>query len=232
MSDINLLVIEDNRLLREGIQEMIGKQPNFNVQTAPGNGENVIKLIDDQKTDVLLMDIGLPKQQQDVLGLLLSLKEQFPELKIIIMGLIPKQDEIIELIETGVSGFVLKDATLEDFLGTIRSVAQGEKVLPNTMTKSLFSIIVDHGIKQYGASKLIETVRMTRREQEVVALIADGLSNKEIADKLSLSTYTVKSHVHNILEKMALTTRVQIAIYAHTNYDSSVTAKNTPPSDN
>ena len=184
-------------------------------------GENVIKVIRDQVTDVILMDISLPKRNN--IDLLISLKETFPEIKIIMMGLVPIQEEVIQYIEIGVSGFILKDATLDDFIRTIRSVASGDKVLPDTMTKSLFSIIIEHGIAQYGASKLIVSVRMTKREREVVALIADGLSNKEIADKLNLSAYTVKSHVHNILEKMALNTRVQIAIYANTNEDYNKT---------
>ena len=217
MKEINLLIIEDNRLLREGIKSMIGTQPDIKVETSTGNGENLLKVIKDQKTDVLLMDIGLP--QHNNIGLITTLKVKFPDIKIIIMGLVPIQEEVLQFIEVGVSGFILKDATFEDFLGTIRSVVDGEKVLPSNMTKSLFSVIVDNGIKQLGASKLIESVRMTRREREVVELIANGLTNKEIADKLSLSAYTVKSHVHNILEKMALNTRVQIAIYAHTSED-------------
>ena len=227
MKEINLLVIEDNRLLREGIKAMIEEQPDFKVETASGNGENLLTIISAQRPDVLLMDLGLPNH--DNIDLFTFVETTFSEIKIIMMGLMPTQQEVLQFIEAGVSGFILKNATSEDFLGTIRSVAGGEKVLPSPMTKSLFSIIVDNGIKQYGASKLIESVRMTRREREVVALIADGLSNKEIADKLNLSAYTVKSHVHNILEKMALNTRVQIAIYAHSNEDYNKTAGSTPP---
>ena len=82
------------------------------------------------------------------------------------------------------------------------------------MAESLFSQIVDSGVKKMGPSKMIQSVKMTNREREIVALIAEGLANKEIAFKLSLSIYTVKSHVHNILEKMALNTRVQIAMHS------------------
>ncbi|MFA6472374.1 MAG: response regulator transcription factor [Candidatus Latescibacterota bacterium] len=229
MKDINLLIIEDNRLLREGIKAMIEKEPNFQVETASGNGENILKVICAQKPNILLLDIGLPKH--DNVELLISLKARFPEIKIIMMGIVPIQEEILQFIEAGVSGFIVKDATIEDFLGTIRSVADGEKVLPSNMTKSLFSVIVDHAIKQYGASKLIESVRMTRREREVVTLIADGMTNKEIADKLNLSAFTVKSHVHNILEKMALNTRVQIAVYALSSEDFNKIPDSTPPND-
>ena len=229
MIEINLLIIEDNRLLREGIKAMIDIQPDFKVETAPGNGENVLKIISAQRPDVLLMDLGLP--EHNTVEFVISLKARFPEIKIIMMGLVPIQEEVLQFIESGVSGFILKDATIENLLETIRSVAHGEKVLPSTLTKSLFSVIVDHGIKKHGTSKLIQSVRMTRREREVVALIANGLTNKEIADTLHLSIYTVKSHVHNILEKMALNTRVQIAIYASSSKDFNKTDGSTPPND-
>ncbi len=229
MKEINLLIIEDNRLLREGIKTMIENYPDFKVGTAPGNGENVLKVISFQKPDVLLIDISLP--EHDNMDILTSIKAKYPEMKLIMMGLVPIREDILQYVEAGVSGFILKDATIEDFIGTIRSVFNGEKILPSILTKSLFSIIVENGLKQYGASKLIESVRMTRREREVVTLIAEGLTNKEIADKLHLSAYTVKSHVHNILEKMAMNTRVQIAIYARSNEDFKNAVGSTPPND-
>ena len=132
------------------------------------------------------------------------------------MDLVPVQEEVFEFVQAGVSGFILKDASVDDFLRTIRSVAGGNKVLPPHLTGSLFSQIVEHAVSGPKKFSLIKSVRMTKREKQVIELIADGLTNKEIAQKLHLSTYTVKSHVHNILEKLALHTRVQIAKYAHT----------------
>jgi DNA-binding NarL/FixJ family response regulator len=110
-------------------------------------------------------------------------------------------------------GFILKDATLAEVLETIRAAAQGMKILPPLLTGSLFSHVVDHAIRK-GKGNLREGVRMTKRERETIVLIAEGLSNKEIAGRLNLSTYTVKSHVHNILEKLALHSRLQIATFA------------------
>ena len=138
------------------------------------------------------------------------LARETPNLKVIGMGLIPTQADIMEFVEAGASGFILKDATVEDFLGTIRSVAHGGKVLPPLLTGSLFSHVVDYALNQ-GKVRLNRTVRMTSREREIIALIAEGLSNKEIASRLNIATYTVKSHVHNIMEKLALHTRLQIA---------------------
>jgi len=131
------------------------------------------------------------------------------------MDLIPLQADVLEFVEAGVSGFILKDANEKDLYETIRSVNQGLKVLPTHLMGSLFSQIVEHAINGSTTSVIIESVRMTKREKQVIELIAEGFTNKEIAQTLHLSTYTIKSHVHNILEKLAIHTRVQIANYAH-----------------
>ncbi len=214
MKKIRLLVIEDNRLLREGISAMIKEQSDMKVTAAIGTGENILEKINTLKPDVTLLDLGL--RNQNSLQVVKSVRKKFPSTKIIVMDLVPVHEEILEFVQAGVSGFILKDATVNDFLKTIRSVAEGNKVLPNNLTDSLFSQIVEYAVRGPKSSSLIKSVRMTKREKQVIELIADGLTNKEIAQKLHLSTFTVKSHVHNILEKLALHTRVQIAKYAHT----------------
>jgi DNA-binding NarL/FixJ family response regulator len=213
MKKIRLLLIEDNRLLREGLTAMLKKQQDMNVVETVGNGENILAIMKKQKPEVLLLDLGL--RSRSSLNLVKLVKSNFSAAKIIIMDLLPVQADVFEFIQAGVSGFILKDATVNDFLKTIRSVAKGQQVLPPNLTGSLFSQIVEQAINGSSPSALIDSVRMTKRERQVIELIADGHTNKEIAQKLHLSTYTVKSHVHNILEKLALSTRVQIAKYLH-----------------
>jgi DNA-binding NarL/FixJ family response regulator len=130
------------------------------------------------------------------------------------MDLLPVNEEIVEYVNVGVSGFVLKDASFDEFIATIRSVATGKKVLPPRMTESLFSQIAKEVDGQEPA-RVLEAVRMTPREREVIDLIGEGLSNKEIAQRLNIATHTVKSHVRNVMEKLALHTRLQIAAYSH-----------------
>jgi DNA-binding NarL/FixJ family response regulator len=213
LKKIRLILIEDNRLLREGISAMLKKETDINLVAAFGDSKLVPGKIIELKPDIVLLDLGLPNQNS--LKLVNNLKDKYANLKVIVMDLVPIQEDIMRFVEAGVSGFILKDATIADFTKTIRQVSGGEKVLPPTMAGSLFSQIVDSGIKEIGPEKVMKSVRMTKREQEIVELIAEGLANKEIAYKLNLSIYTVKSHVHNILEKMALNTRVQIAIHSH-----------------
>jgi DNA-binding NarL/FixJ family response regulator len=212
MKKIKLIIIEDNRLLREGIHAMLKKETDISVIGAFSDGDFDIDNLIDLKPLIVLLDLGLPNH--DSLNMVKSIKAEYPEIKIIVMDLVPIQEDILMYVEAGVSGFILKDATVAEFTETIRQVASGEKVLPATLAGSLFSQIVDYGVKELGPTKLVESVRMTSREREIVDLIAEGLANKEIAHKLNISIYTVKSHVHNILEKMALNTRVQIAIHS------------------
>jgi len=164
------------------------------------------------KPDVLLLDVGL--RDQDSLRVAATLRQENPDAKIIVMDLLPVNEEIREFVNAGVSGFVLKDASFDEFVTTIRSVAAGKKVLPPRMTESLFSQIAKEVDGQEPA-RVLEAVRMTPREREVIDLIGEGLSNKEIAQRLNIATHTVKSHVRNVMEKLALHTRLQIAAYSH-----------------
>ncbi len=214
---IRTLIIEDNPLLREGISSIIKRQPDIRVVSEPGSRKRPIQIIRDLKPNVLLLDLGL--RNQNSLEIVKAVKAHFPETKVIVMDLAPTETDILLFVREGVSGFVLKGATTENFLKTIRAVAHGKKVLPRLMTGSLFSQIVEQAVRGPISTRVTESVRMTKRERQVILLISEGLSNKEIADKLHLSTYTVKSHVHNILEKLLLRSRVQIAKYALTNLE-------------
>ena len=216
---VRVLIVEDNPLLREGISAIIKRQPDIKVVSELGGGKRPLQMIRDLKPNILLLDLGL--RSQSSLEIVKSVKSDFPETKVIVMSLAPTESDMLMFVKAGVSGFVLKGATTVNFLKTIRAVAHGKKVLPQLMTGSLFSQIVEQAVSSsIPPPRVMEAVRMTKRERQVVVLIADGLSNKEIANKLHLSTYTVKSHVHNILEKLLLRSRVQIAKYALTNADA------------
>jgi two-component system nitrate/nitrite response regulator NarL len=211
MSIIRLLLIEDNRLLRDGIAKMLKAYRDIKVVAASGDGTHTIARIHELKPNVILLDLGL--RSQNSLQVVEVVKKEFPQAKVIVMDLAPAQGDVLQFVKAGASGFILKDATLDDFLATIRSVAGGGKVLPPLLGASLFSQIIEHAVSG-GRADLNKAIRMTKREREVIALISDGLSNKEIGQRLHIATYTIKSHVHNIMEKLALHTRLQVANYA------------------
>jgi len=208
---VPLFVIEDNRLLRDGLASMLSAQGLSVVATAR-SGNEALREVARVKPQLILLDSALG--DRDSPRFVQEVRQSFPDIKIIVMGLLPSHEDIVEFIKAGVAGFILKDATIEVFVATILSVADGVNVLPSVLTTTLFSHVAAQAASR-GKRGTKAAVRMTARERQVMASIADGLSNKEIADRLHIATHTVKSHVHNILEKLALHTRLEVAAYAH-----------------
>ena len=208
MKTIRVLIVEGNRVLREGLASMLRAEADLKVVASSGGNEETLQQVRRFRPNVVLLDLGL--RNLTGVRLVAALTGGFPGVSVIGMGLMPSQVDIVELVEAGASGFILKDARAEDCLGAIRSVAAGTRVLPPSLAGTLFSHVIERALRK-GKGNLTRAVRMTGRERQVVALIAEGRSNKEIAQELSIATYTVKSHVHNILEKLALHSRLEIA---------------------
>lgn len=213
---ISLLVVEDNRLLREGMVAMLEDQPGLEVVGTAPNSPMALALVRELKPQIVLLDSGLADLNS--LALLQSVADGGPPARIIVLDLLPVQQEVVAFIRAGVSGFIAKDATLVELVSTIRAVAVGGSVLPSVYAETIFSHIAGQAVNRAPGMQLDGT-KMTRREREVLQLIGQGLSNKEIASRLHLATQTVKSHVHNILEKLALHTRLQLAAYIHRGDD-------------
>jgi DNA-binding NarL/FixJ family response regulator len=214
MAKIHILLIEDNDLLRKGIVAMLDGQGGFKIVSQSGDGDAVIQLkrLGHPPPDIVLLDLGLEKT--DSLELMKLVKNELPTVKIIAMDILTEHVDIVEFVKAGGSGFILKNAPLNDWIETIKAVAAGDKVLPTALTQSLFTQIIELALND-GNGIPADSIQFTNRERQVVDLISEGLSNKEIAESLHIAFHTVKSHVHNILEKLALRTRLQIAAYAH-----------------
>ena len=207
---ITVAIIEDNRLVREGMTDMLNQLTDVEVVFAATSLEPA--MLKAANPRVVLLDVGL--EDQNCLRLAETVQKELADSRVIVMDLLPAHEEVVQFVNVGVAGFILKDATMADFVGTIRSVAEGERVLPPPMTEALFSQIAQVAVQRDAAGAL-EAVRLTQREREVIALIAEGMSNKEMAQNLNVATETVKSHVRNVMEKLALHSRLQIAAYAH-----------------
>jgi DNA-binding NarL/FixJ family response regulator len=212
MKKIRILIIEDNRVLRDGLVVMLNAQPDLHVVASIAGGNGILLKARLAKPHLVLLDVGL--EHCDELSVVESIRKHLPEVKVVGMGFVPTQSEIVQFVAAGASGFIPKNALVNEFLETIRTVAQGEKVIPPSLTDSLFSHVVNLALKKR-KGKTMGAVRMTSREREIIALISDGLSNKKIAERLSIATHTVKSHVHNVMEKLALHSRLQISNFAH-----------------
>jgi DNA-binding NarL/FixJ family response regulator len=211
MAKIKVLLIEDNRLLRDGTTAMLNEQEDIVAVSSAGNRsalEKARKLV----PDVVLLDLGL--KSQNSLKVLESIKAKYPQTEVVVMDLIPSHSDVVAFVKAGVSGFVPKDTTLDGFLQTIRAVVKGVKVLPPTMADSIFSEIVKIAIEDGTVNQVIEAVKLTKREQDVMHLLSDGKSTAEIARKLKMAAFTVKGHVRKIMDKLALHTRLELAAVA------------------
>lgn len=209
---ISVVLIEDNRLLREGLEAMIRARQGFKILASSSDAEVALRTVREARPDVVLLDFGL--EDSDSLTLTATVRTEAPEARVIVMGILPLQEDVANFVQAGACGFIMKDASLEEFFATIRAVADGGEVLPPALTNTLFSQIA-RGTLSGNSASLLESVRLTGRERQVVELLGEGLSNKEIAVRLQIAVHTVKSHVHNVLEKLALRSRLEVAAYTH-----------------
>jgi len=205
---IKVALVEVNPLTRECLTSILNQAPDIQAVAELPNGHGV--QVGDSP-DVVLLDIGLANE--DSLRVARHVLKDFPDAKVIGMDLLPAHEELQEFVGAGVSGFVMKDAELDVVLKTIRLVASGGKVLPDELAGTLFSEIA-RGVMVTGVrSGDRDSVAMTPREREVMDLIAEGLSNKSIGKQLHISVHTVKAHLRKIMEKLTLSSRLEIASY-------------------
>ncbi len=207
---ITVALIEDNRLVREALTTLLNR--NSDIRVIGGDPARYTSLLRGPDPDVVLLDLGV--ENGDSLRVAREVLREFPQARVIVMDLLPAYEELSEFVVAGVSGFIMKNASLDDVVGTIRAVAAGLKVLPDEMTGTLFSEIARESVSN-GVTQDNDSVRITPRETEIIDLIAEGSSNKAIARELDISIHTVKSHLRNIMEKLTLHSRLQVAIYAH-----------------
>lgn len=207
---ISLVLIDDNRLLREGISALIEKQPGYHVLVASSDIDEALEKVRSQQPDVVLINFGLV--DYDSAELTCRVRTEVPSAKVIVMGFLPSQEDVADYVRCGASGFVMKDASSEVFFATIRAVALGMQVLPPALTTSLFAQILRNEVVR-DRVRVQHDVRLTARERDVVDLLSEGLSNKEIAARLGIAIHTVKSHVHNVLEKLALQSRLEVVAF-------------------
>ena len=217
---ISVVLIDDNRLLREGIAAMIQTQPGFTVLAASADVNEALEKVREAKPDVVLLDFGL--EDHDSLNLTATIRGEVPSARVIVMGLLPIQEDVANFVRAGASGFIMKDASFEQFFATIRAVAGGAEVLPPALTTSLFSQIA-RNVAGGSKARVLEAVRLTNREREVIDMLGEGLSNKEISSRMNIAVHTVKSHVHNVLEKLALRSRLEVAAFSHAEGGSKST---------
>ena len=197
---IGVLIVAEIRLFREGLADMLRDEPGVDVIGTAAGADEAVPLLREQHPDVVLLDVALPENA----WLARALVAAVPGTQIVALAVPEIEESVVACAEAGVAGFVTREGSVEDVVAAVEAVARGETLCSPRMAASLLRRIATLALERSPES--IES-RLTRRELEILDLIDQGLSNKEIARRLTIELSTVKNHVHNILEKLNVTRR-------------------------
>ena len=203
MNQIRVLIADDHAVVRKGIQMIIGTEPTIQLVGEAKNGREAVYQAQRLRPDVILMDLVMP--EEDGLAALTEIKRGHPNIKIIVLTTFEDDHRIQTALEAGADGYLLKDADGEALLRAIQAVQLGEMPLHPRVARHLF-------VGRAGYRDTPQTDQLTEREKEVLQLIAKGLSNRDVAQILSLSEGTVKIHVSHILGKLQVSSRTEAAM--------------------
>lgn len=208
MDKIKVLVVDDEKLIREGLKIILSSHEDIDVVGMCSNGQEALEFIRKNKVDIVLMDIRMPICD-GVLGTRI-IKEEFEDIKVLILTTFDDREYIHEALKYGASGYLLKDSSYDLIYEGIKVAVKGSLVVHPKVANTIISSVS----KEEDYSKEIEKYCLTDRELTIIKEIANGLSNREIAEKLYLSEGTIKNNISNILTKLDLRDRTQIAIFA------------------
>ncbi|ALS26813.1 LuxR family transcriptional regulator [Paenibacillus sp. 32O-W] len=205
-----LMIIDDHDMVRAGLKTYLMLEPKFDVVMEAGSGEEALRLLEAageaDRPDLILMDLMMPgmdgvQTTQEVLA-------RYPNMKIVLLTSFLEDEKVLAAVEAGAVSYVLKTVSADELIYALNGAIKGMPVMSSDVSQAL-----TRGLRQRTAQNTDEG--LTEREKEVLLLIAEGRSNKEIAEELHISIKTVKTHVSNLLMKCELEDRTQLAVYAH-----------------
>ncbi|RME11860.1 MAG: DNA-binding response regulator [Bacteroidetes bacterium] len=204
---IRILLADDHNVLRQGMAQAIEAQPDMTVIGQADNGLDAINLALKKQPDIILMDINMP--QADGVTATQQISAKAPHIGIIILTMYRRDDFVFEAIKAGASGYLLKEVELDELLNAIRTVAKGEAVIDSTIASRVLA-----ELRKPKQKPQTETDKLTERDLEILQLVARGLSNQEIANKLFLAEKTIRNRLSLIFKQLHLENRTQAALYA------------------
>ncbi|MCL6517666.1 response regulator transcription factor [Alicyclobacillus sp.] len=205
---IRVLVVDDHELFRQGVCTILGRAGDLEVVDQAEDGRQAVEKCRQHLPDVVLMDINMPVC--DGLEATRQIKREHPYVKILILTVSDAEESLFEAVKSGASGYVLKNASPQEVMDSVRRVSAGEPVIPGNLAMQIISEFSKPVVKP--VQQQVE--QLTEREIEVLRYLSAGATNKDIAQALYISENTVRNHVRNILEKLHLSNRVQAAAYA------------------
>jgi DNA-binding NarL/FixJ family response regulator len=219
---VGVLVVDDQALVRRGFRMILEIEPDLRVVGEAADAEEAVARAAELRPDVVLMDVRMPGRNG--IAATREILAATPEVRVVMLTTFDMDEYVYEALQAGASGFLLKDVEPELLVAGIRAVHAGESLLAPTVTRRMIESFLERTPKVSRQSrKQWET--LTPREQEILGLLARGLTNQEIATKLVLSETTVKTHVGRVLTKLGLRDRVQAVIYA---YESDLVSRSGP----
>jgi two-component system nitrate/nitrite response regulator NarL len=198
-------IVSDVRLFRDGLSIALSLRPDIAVKGTAGSVDSILLLLDGSRESVVLLDTGM----SHVLDVARGIMDATPGTKIIAIAVAEDAADVVACAEAGMAGYVSRDGSVDDVASAIHSVVRGEFSCPPRMVSTIFERLAT--LAPHRAETTNDEAVLTRRESEVVSLIDEGMSNKEIGRKLRIGTTTVKNHVHHILEKLHVSRRAQAA---------------------
>ncbi len=210
MTPIRVLLVDDHALFRKGVADLLGSEPEFELVGEAGNGIRAVEMARELMPDVILMDISMPGI--DGLEATRRIKAEIPYVRIVILTVSESDHSLFDAIKSGAQGYLLKNVQPQELLNTLSAVVRGEASISGAMAARLLQDLARE--TRPASPPPAPVARLTQREQEVLRLVAQGKSNKEIASALNIAENTVKNHLKNILEKLHLENRVQAATFA------------------
>jgi DNA-binding NarL/FixJ family response regulator len=217
---IRVIVVDDQALVRSGFRMILDAQPDVEVVGEAENGREAVELAAVSSVDVILMDIRMP--ELDGIEATARILEAQPETKILILTTFDLDEYVTRALRAGASGFLLKDVRPAQLAEAIRVIASGDALLAPSVTRRLLDQFAN-GVETRAP---VELELLTEREREILLLVAEGLSNAEIAERLVVGESTVKTHVSAVLRKLRLRDRVQLVIAA---YDAGLVRPSVSP---
>jgi DNA-binding NarL/FixJ family response regulator len=208
---IRVLIADDQSLVRTGLRTVLEVEPDIEVIGEAADGAQAVELCQARQADVVLMDVRMPRL--DGLAAARRLNELGSSTRVVMLTTFDLDEYVFDALQAGASGFLLKDATADQLVAAVRIASDGNAMLGPTITRRLIAEFVRKGGPR--KPKVARLEALSEREREVLTLIAEGLSNAEIAERLHLGETTVKSHVGHILTKLDLRDRIQAVIAAY-----------------
>ena len=206
---VNILLADDHRMVREGLKQLLETDSEINVVAEAGDGYECLNLTNKTKPDIVLLDINMPNM--DGIQVLNIMKQQKMLCKVIVLTIHNEIEYLIKAIDFNCDGYILKDSDFDTLKNAIMTVYEGQTYIEPTLVPMLNVRLAERDLMKDKSKEL------TRREVEVLKMIASGSSNKEIASTLSISERTVKNHVSNIFKKIDVSDRTQAAVFAIKN---------------